>query len=155
MKVVIPRRGDLQIISLVLDFNGTIALDGRVLESAARRLDELCKRFAVYVVTADTFGSVKEALKGYDLNVRILHSDDHTEEKRKIVEALGAQTCAAIGNGANDARMLKTAGLGMAVVGAEGASLEAILSADLLCPDIDSALDLLLYPNRLKATLRR
>jgi soluble P-type ATPase len=60
----------------------------------------------------------------------------------------------AIGNGRNDALMLKRAALGIAVVQTEGAATAALLAADLVTPGIIEVLDLLLHPDRLRATLR-
>ena len=48
---------------------------------------------------------------------------------------------------------LKQAALGIAVVQTEEA-MEALLAADVVTPGIVDALDLLLHPDRLKATLR-
>jgi soluble P-type ATPase len=41
------------------------------------------------------------------------------------------------------------------VIGTEGASAETVKSADLVVTDINNALDLLLYTDRLVATLRK
>ena len=60
----------------------------------------------------------------------------------------------AVGNGRNDRLMLKEAALGIAVLQAEGAAAEALLAADVVAPDILAALDLLLAPEGLIATLR-
>ena len=54
----------------------------------------------------------------------------------------------------NDRLMLQVAGLGIVVVQAEGAAVQTVLAADVLSPDILTALDLLLHPLRLVATLR-
>ncbi|NPA28813.1 MAG: HAD family hydrolase [Epsilonproteobacteria bacterium] len=155
INLTIPGREPLTIRSVVLDFNGTVALDGSLLPEVAERLDVLSEAFGVYVLTADTFGSVRKALEGYQVGVRILESGDHTEEKAAFVRQLGARHCVAVGNGANDALMLKAAALGIAVIGGEGAAVDALLNADLVCKNIADALDLLTYPDRLKATLRR
>ncbi len=59
-----------------------------------------------------------------------------------------------IGNGRNDAGMLADATLGIAIIGPEGASPEAVSAGDVVVMDINDGLDLLIHPNRLKATLR-
>jgi P-type E1-E2 ATPase len=76
-------------------------------------------------------------------------------QKQALVERLGPGQVVAIGNGANDAGMLSAAALGIAVLGPEGLAGEAAQAADLLVAGIQDALDLLLYPQRLIATLRR
>jgi hypothetical protein len=51
--------------------------------------------------------------------------------------------------------MLERAALGIAVLGPEGLALSCLQAADVVVPDILAALDLLLFPRRLVATLRR
>ena len=76
-------------------------------------------------------------------------------QKGDYVRQLGAEGVIAMGQGANDAEMLKTAAIGVAVLNDEGLAVEALLSADIVMPSIYQALDLLEYPGRLVATLRR
>jgi soluble P-type ATPase len=51
--------------------------------------------------------------------------------------------------------MLKEARIGICVLSKEGAALETLLQADLVVPDIVSALKILNYPTRLVASLRK
>ena len=60
----------------------------------------------------------------------------------------------AIGNGNNDADMLSAAALGIVVLGGEGSAVRPLMQADVFARDITDALDLLLNPTRLLATLR-
>jgi len=76
-------------------------------------------------------------------------------QKAEFVNRLGAAGVVAIGNGANDAGMLEAAALSIAVIECEGASGEAIAAADVVVVGVANALDLLLNPRRLIATLRR
>ena len=61
----------------------------------------------------------------------------------------------ALGQGANDSLMLVSAQIGICILSVEGAARESLLGADLVMPDILSALDLLDKPLRLIASLRR
>jgi soluble P-type ATPase len=61
----------------------------------------------------------------------------------------------AVGQGANDAEMLRLAAVGVAVLSKEGTSVETLLVADLVMPDIFTVLELLENPMRLVATLRK
>jgi soluble P-type ATPase len=70
------------------------------------------------------------------------------------VRQLGAQQTAAIGNGRNDQQMLQEAIIGIAVLNAEGVAAQTLLHADVVCRQIHDALQLLLEPRRLIATLR-
>ena len=84
-----------------------------------------------------------------------IQSENQVKAKLDYVERLGAETVVAIGNGANDSAMLERAALGILIVGPEGSAVKALLKADIIVPDARAALELLLYPKRLMATLRR
>ncbi len=152
----IPRVGLLRLKHLVFDFNGTLAVDGRLKTGVREKFIELAKRLKLHVITADTFGRAQKALVDLPCKLVILPPDEpHDEAKLKYVEELGPKYVAAIGNGANDILMLSEAALGIAVLLEEGMAKEALLAADILVKDINDALDLFLNPLRLKATLRR
>jgi P-type E1-E2 ATPase len=151
----IPGRGELSIEHLVMDVNGTLAVDGILMEGVVKRIGALRDRLIVHLLTADTHG--KQAAIDHLLNlqaVRILPGNE-VEQKAAYVRQLGTEHVAAIGQGANDAGMLRTAALGICVLSAEGLAAEAFGSADLLMPDILSALDLFEKPMRLIASLRK
>lgn len=150
----IPGLGRLEIAHLVLDYNGTIARDGALLPEAAERMAALGREMTVHVVTADTFGSVRQALRGLPCEVTVLAPGNQAEAKRDFLRGLGAERCAAVGNGRNDRLMLAEAALGMCVLGDEGASMQALNAAAVAIRGIAEALDLLLHPLRLTATLR-
>jgi len=151
----IPGWGTIELEHLVLDLNGTVALDSEVIPGVAERLAALAACLAVHLVTADTHGRARES--GERLRVRLLHiaPGDEAGQKQALVERLGAERVTAIGNGVNDARMLSAAALGIAVLGPEGLAVEALQAADVVVGRIEDALDLLLHPRRLVATLRR
>ncbi|HHD84270.1 MAG TPA: haloacid dehalogenase [Campylobacteraceae bacterium] len=153
--ITIPNYGTLALKHVVLDYNGTVARDGILLEPVRRLLTQLTQHYTVHIITADTFGSVQREVEAFDVAVKILASDDHTEEKADFVRELGATHTVAMGNGNNDALMLRTAELSIAILGDEGCSMQTLQEADLVCKSIGDALELLLYPKRLIATLRR
>ena len=152
--IAIPGFADLHLAHLVMDYNGTLAVDGRLLPGVRERLERLRARLALHIVTADTFGKVKAELSGLDATLQILPKERQDEAKREYVRQLGAQATVAVGNGRNDAMMLKAAVLGMAVILGEGASSQSLVAADVVCLSILDALDLLEQPLRLTATLR-
>ena len=155
IEIGIPNRGTLRLAHLVLDVNGTIALDGSLLPGVAERLASLGRSLEIHLLTADTHGRQAEIDRALGIRaVRLAADRDQVEQKAAHVRRLGAGSVAAIGNGANDAGMLREAALGIAVVGGEGAAGAAIREADVVVLDILAALDLLLYPRRLIATLR-
>ncbi|MHC4405791.1 MAG: HAD family hydrolase [Planctomycetota bacterium] len=154
LSISIPGYKDLQLEHLVLDYNGTLACDGEIIDGVARALGVLAEDLQIHVLTADTFGKAKARLEGVPCELVILPRDDQHLGKRAYVEGLGPEKTAAVGNGRNDRLMLEAAALGIAVVQEEGAASQTILAADAVCPDILSAFGLLTNPLRLTATLR-
>lgn len=154
MEIVIPGRGTYDITHVVLDMNGTLALDGQVLEGVAERLASLGDVANVAVITADTHGGASRLRDDLALQVAVIDKGDEAEQKVEFLRRLGAEHAVAIGNGANDALMLAESAVGICVLGGEGASLSALQAADVVVADIRDALDLLLKPPRLVATLR-
>jgi len=153
--VHIPGKDEtLEIDHLVLDFNGTLAVDGRIKPGVADLLKELARKLRVHIVSAGTFGGVDNEVQGIPCVLKILSGADQTGQKARYVEELGAEHSACIGNGRNDLAMLEKAKLGIVVIQEEGAATASLLAADVVCRDVVSALQLLLQPLRLTATLR-
>jgi len=150
----IPGKGELILKNVVLDFNGTIALDGKILPGIKEKLNEISAVMDIYILTADTFGTCTSACSNITGKVKILKEPLGSTEKLKFIQKLGANKTIAFGNGTNDEMMLREAILGIAVLGPEGASFNALTAADVIVTDIVRGLDLLLKPKRLLATLR-
>jgi len=150
----IPGHKDLNLSHLVLDYNGTLALDGEMIAGVRECLGALAGDLEIHVLTADTFGKARSRLEGCPCALAILPVDNQAEGKLEYVESLGAEQAACVGNGRNDRLMLDAAALGIAIVGPEGAAAETLEAADVVCPDIVAALELLTNPLRLTATLR-
>jgi len=153
--IEIPNFNTLDIRHIVCDYNGTIAKDGILLPTIKALFEKLEKSYTIHVITADTFGSVKTQLEGSNVTIKVLESEDHTQEKSDYVRSLGASHCVSIGNGNNDKAMLTVAELGIAILGAEGCAKDALLSADIFFGTIEEALEILMHEKRLVATLRR
>ena len=154
LEVSIPDYGQVRLANLVLDYNGTLACDGALIEGVAERLSDLSRDLEIHVVTADTFGKAASGLSGLPCKLAVLGVERQETAKLAFIKELGSQSTVTVGNGRNDRLMLKEAALGVAVVQEEGTAVEAVLAADIVCPDILSALDLLSNPLRLVATLR-
>ncbi len=151
----IPGRPVLRLSHLVCDVNGTLALDGRLIDGLIKPLTALRDRLELHLITADTHGRQAEIDHLLNLQAFHIHPGDEAGQKAEFIRSLGAETAVAIGQGANDAEMLKTAGLGIAIFSREGSAVETILAADLVVPDILAALELLEKPMRIVATLRK
>jgi P-type E1-E2 ATPase len=149
--VDIPGRGVLELAHLVLDVNGTLTDRGVLVAGVAERLERVSARLGVHLLSADTFGTLAAVARELGAAPTIVSTG---EDKARVVAELGAERCAAIGNGANDVAMLAAAGLGIAVIGPEGTAAAAVRAADVVCRSILDALDLLLDVRALVATLR-
>lgn len=154
LEITIPGGDGLMLEHLVLDYNGTIAHDGKLLRRAQPLLLQLARTLAIHVITADTFGSVNEQLQEIPCELHVIGPNRQDELKEAYVQKLGAARTVSIGNGSNDCRMLKVSALGIVVIQGEGAAVNTLLSAEVICNSIHSALELLLQPLRLQATLR-
>ena len=75
-------------------------------------------------------------------------------EKAGVVAGMGPDEVIAVGNGRNDIPMMEVAGIGIAVLGPEGSAAALLQAADVVTRDINDALDLVIDPLRMKATLR-
>jgi len=153
----IPGFGRRLIRVVVSDYTGTHSLGGTVDAAVKRRLRELASLVDLHIVTADSFGTADTELRGIVIPYK-LRSVKHDAEKAEYVSQFDLMHVAAFGNGNNDRLMLKTVkeagGLAIAVDNGEGCALDAILNAHLFVTGAANALDLLLDPVRLKATLR-
>jgi len=155
IEIDIPGRYNFSLENLLLDVNGTIYLDGKIIDGVKQRLQELNQKLNIYIVTANTHDNAGYLEQGLGIAPHIISPGREASQKLSLAKLLGKEKCIAIGNGENDALMLKQCAIGICVIGREGASAEAVQHADIVINDIKDALDLLLHPKRLIATLRR
>lgn len=155
IELSVPGRETLKLNYLVCDVNGTLALDGRLLDGVARGFKTLRDRLEVHLLSADTFGTLMQINHQLEVHAQIIQPGDETAQKAEFVQSLGAEHVIAIGQGANDRAMLQTAAIGICILSREGAATETLMSADVIVPDIVAALELLEKPLRMIATLRK
>ena len=151
----VPGLGDYCIEHLVMDVNGTLAVDGQLIEGVALKLSHLQGLVKLHLLTADTHGKQYQIDQQLGLTAVRIQPGNEALQKLEYVRSLGRETVAAIGQGANDAEMLKAAKLGICVLSVEGVARDTLLACDLVAPTILSALELLEKPARIKASLRR
>ena len=151
----IPGWKDIEIDTLIFDFNGTLAEDGILREPTKEALKLLASLYSIHILTSDTYGSVVEECKDLPAVIHRLNSKNHSQEKEDYVKHRFNGKVAAIGNGANDELMLEAADLSIAVLGGEGCSPRTLFRAHIVVKTIEEAIGLLSHPQRLVATLRR
>jgi soluble P-type ATPase len=156
IQIDIPGFGPIEIAHVVTDFTGTLSEDGMLCEGVRERMNRLAEHLQVHVLTADTFGSARKELAGINCTVHVMDVPGGTlhEAKEAYIRQLGPDGVFAMGNGNNDALMLSAAKVGVVVCLREGCAGDALRASDVLVTSAEDALDLLLHPNRLKATLR-
>ena len=151
--ITIPDFGTLNISDIVCDYNGTLAVDGVILPSVSEAINNISD-IRVHVITADTFGLAEKQLKGTNCSLTISPKENQAQWKLNYINSLNSKTTACIGNGRNDRFMLKESALGIALIQGEGASVETLMNANIVCTSIICALEYFSNPKRLIATLR-
>jgi len=147
----IPQRGIIELQHAVFDVNGTLAIDGMPIPGVVDRLKALGEDLSLHALTAGTHGNIAELERIIGFPFHIIGSG---EEKTRYVEQLGPAHVIAFGNGMNDVGMLRLAAIGVAILAGEGAAMGALQAADVLALGPVDAIDLVLNPKRLVATLR-
>lgn len=155
IELTVPGRGQIQLDHLVSDVNGTLAFDGRLMDGVAKTLVALGDRLTVHLLTADTHGRQEAVDQQLGMRAVRIPPGGEAEAKASYVRDLGPERVVALGQGTNDAGMLREAAIGICIVSPEGLSVEALTAADIVAPDILSALALLENPLRLVASLRQ
>jgi P-type E1-E2 ATPase len=150
----IPGKGMIQLHHLVSDVNGTLAVDGRLVEGVAKALSSLADRLEIHLLTADTHGRQADIDALLGLQASRIPAGNEADAKAEFVERLGAGNVVAIGQGCNDAAMLERAAIGICVLSTEGTAISSLMAADLVVTGILDALELLEKPMRLVASLR-
>ncbi|MDB6080269.1 MAG: Haloacid dehalogenase domain protein hydrolase [Akkermansiaceae bacterium] len=150
----IPGFGPLRLVHLVIDFNGTLAIDRCLHLGIGQTLRHLAERLEIHVVTGDESGDAMKQLGDLPLRLTLIQGGNQAEAKLDYVKSLGAESVVAIGNGRNDHLMIEAAALGIAVIHKEGAAQQVIRASDVVTTSVIDALDLLFQPRRLISTLR-
>ena len=153
LNIQIPGREELSLGHLILDYNGTIAEDGEIIDAIRPRLAELSGFLSIYVITADTHGTATKKCEGLPVQVLVFPTTQVGAIKAAEAKKLGGGVVT-IGNGFNDIQMSEAADLSICVMGKEGCCGGLLHKCDVVVTSIEDALDLLLKPARLRATLR-
>lgn len=151
--VAVPSWGSVKLENLVLDLNGTLTESGSFIPGVLDYLEKLKARgFKIYVLSGDTRGTLTQAFPGSpDIDWVVTRA---AHEKRVFVESIGAERTVCVGNGNIDVEMFKVARLSICTIQAEGATTKALLEADIVVTHINHALEILLDPDKVIATLR-
>jgi soluble P-type ATPase len=147
----IPGAGSFELEHLLCDVNGTIANRAHLIDGVTDRIERAREQLTVHLLSADTLHNLDETAAALGVSG---HRVTNGTEKRDYANELGADRCAAIGNGNNDVPMLETVQFGICVIGPEGAGAGALAAADAVVTSVLDAFDLLLEDDTTKSTLR-
>ncbi|QZY56084.1 HAD family hydrolase [Crassaminicella profunda] len=154
LKIHIPGRNLIEVENIVFDYNGTLAVDGNMSRDTKDMLEKINKFLNVYIATADTYGTVKESCKDIDVVIKTFPHENAGACKKEIVEKLDREKTICVGNGYNDILMSQECIISIGVIGPEGVSGKLLLVCDIVVNHIKDVFDMLLKPDRIKATLR-
>ena len=153
IKIEIPGRGDYEIENAVFDYNGTVAINGEMSENTQENLKKLSEFVDIYILTADTYGTVKKKCEKLPVSVEVFPTHDAADYKEKIVSSLSGQSIC-FGNGYTDIKMFDVADLSICIIEGEGCAGKLLSHSDIIVKSIDDAFELVFNTNRIKATLR-
>lgn len=154
LEINFPGQKQIKLAHLVCDINGTLTLDGRILEGVPEAVTLLKSKLEVHLLSADTLGKAGVIAETLGVSLHRIEPGNEARQKAAFIKQFGADTVAAVGQGANDRLMLKQAALGICVLSREGTAVPTLMAADLVVPDILAAFELLEHPVRMIATLR-
>lgn len=150
-----PGQPNIEIECLLIDYEGSLAIDGRVHPKVKDKINLLSKRLKIYIFVKGEKEKVEERLRNVKANIVFLQEGQATVAKLELLKKVGPERTVAIGNGVDDVSLLEEAIFSIGVIGKEGASGEALKKADLVVTDVINGLDFLLKPLRQKTTLGR
>ncbi len=155
-EVKIPGFGNLELKNVILDVNGTIQFKGKISWKLKKKIRDLKKKYVIYLLSADTRGNLEGIARKLGVSHIKIDSEgtSESEAKNRVLEQLGRQVTVAMGNGNNDALMLKNAIIGICIIGSEGASKECVKNSDVIMLSPLNAIDFLLDDKLMIATLR-
>ena len=155
LEIQFPEKPAFQLKSLVCDVNGTLALDGVLINGVAEVAAKIKEKLEITLLSANTTGSVKTIANELGVAFHVIRPGHEAEQKAEFLHSLGENSTVAIGQGANDVLMLRNAALGICVLSREGTAVTALTAADIVVPDILAAFEILQNPLRITATLRQ
>ncbi|MDD5025895.1 MAG: HAD family hydrolase [Candidatus Peribacteraceae bacterium] len=148
----VPGVGPIDIDTILLDLNGTLRDKKKFLVPGVNtRIARLRELVRLILLSGDTRGDA--AVLAEELGIEFIRTPT-AADKGAIVDRLGAEHCAGIGNGLIDLTMVERARIGIAVLQGEGAHMKTLHAADIVVTSVNDALDFFLDEKSLIATLR-
>ncbi len=154
IRIDIPGRDTLEIENIVFDYNGTLAVNGKINQNIKEKLLKIKEIVNIYILTADTYGTVEKECADLGLQIKTFPSQNAGIWKKNIVKELGGDKTLCMGNGFNDIKMFEESTVSIGVIEEEGCCGKLLASSDIVVKSIEDGLNLILNTDRIKATLR-
>lgn len=153
MKYMVPGVGALELNTIIFDLNGTLTVRGELPHGVSKRLQQLKNLgFTCVLFSGDQRGNAQKLAE--ELGIDFVSTKD-TQAKREAAQKYDKEHTVAIGNGRIDIGVFENAKVRIGTLQAEGIHIGILPHIDILVPSIIDALDLLLDPDSLAATMRR
>lgn len=108
--IEIPHESTARLDHLVLDLNGTSRIERELPPCVAAQIEQFAADLQIHLLTAVTLETAARLTSELRVSVSRIATED---DKAAFVGNLGADATAAIGNGRNDAAMLRAARIGI------------------------------------------
>lgn len=145
--------GEIELDTIILDLNGTLAVNGKLVDGVKERLSKLKELgYTIYLFTGDQRGNA--ALLAAEIGI-VLQKATSSDEKEELSLKLNSEKTVAIGNARIDIGTFKHSKVRIATVQAEGIHVEILKHVDILTTSINDALDILINPDTFNATMRK
>lgn len=145
--------GEVELTTIILDLNGTLAVKGKIVEGAESRITALKEMgFDIHLFTGDQRGNATTLASQLGIQV---HTATSSEEKQALTEKLSVNKTVAIGNARIDIGTFKPCKLRIGTIQLEGIHTDILEYIDILVPSINDALDLLIDESTFNATMRK
>jgi soluble P-type ATPase len=151
----IPGRDNIEIENIVFDYNGTIAVDGKLIDGVKDLINSLAGQVDIYILTADTYGTVEKECGDMYAKVLTFPKENAGDSKKEIVKTLGGDRTICLGNGYNDIPMFEESIIAIGIIEGEGASGKLLSKADIVARNIIEGINIIMNKNMIKATLRK
>ncbi len=147
-----PGKGKITLDTIILDLNGTLAIEGNLVDVVIKRIEKLkTLGFKIYLFTGDQRGNAVIQAKKLGIDVVITKN---TQEKALASKKFNKNTTVAIGNARIDIGTFENSRIRIATLQKEGIHREILEHVDIIVPSINDALDLLINVDSFNATMR-
>jgi soluble P-type ATPase len=152
MKILGAGQEQINIENIILDLNGTLAVEGQIADTTKALIIQLkALSYRLVLISGDIRGNAADVAKELGLDLFLGTS---SPEKALQMQQFDSEKTAAIGNARIDIGTFQNAKISIGTLQGEGIHVGILKYIDILVPSIDAALKLFINTKSLEATLR-